>query len=193
MQSHPHQVIGYHSCDKDIGLRIISGEIELKESKNAWDWLGHGTYFWEDNPFRALEYAEEVRDRKQFNSGKIKIPFVIGAILELGNCLNLLAPSGTEVLRTTHESLKALVKVAGQKMPVNKKDNRALDCSVIRLAANTNKYDTVRTAFDEGEKIYAGTNFTARHHMQICVINQGCIKGFFLPRPLKTFNPHCFL
>jgi hypothetical protein len=28
--------------------RIVAGQTELKPSENAWDWLGHGIYFWED-------------------------------------------------------------------------------------------------------------------------------------------------
>jgi len=41
----PFQVFGYHSCDKTIGLQILNGEINIKASDNAWDWLGYGAYF----------------------------------------------------------------------------------------------------------------------------------------------------
>jgi hypothetical protein len=40
--------IGYHGCDRNLAGRIVAGETELKPSENAWDWLGHGIYFWED-------------------------------------------------------------------------------------------------------------------------------------------------
>ena len=63
--------------------------MHLNASANSWDWLGGGIYFWEQNPQRAFEYAKEVADGQQYNKIKIKLPFVLGAIIELGNCLNL--------------------------------------------------------------------------------------------------------
>jgi hypothetical protein len=54
----PFQVIGYHSCDRDLGLRLLRGDDQLKQSTNPWDWLGPGIYFWEQNPHKAMEYAD---------------------------------------------------------------------------------------------------------------------------------------
>jgi len=34
--------LGYHSCDREIGLKVLNGEAELKASDNSWDWLGGG-------------------------------------------------------------------------------------------------------------------------------------------------------
>jgi hypothetical protein len=31
----------------------------FKPSNNDYDWLGPGIYFWEANPLRGLEFAEE--------------------------------------------------------------------------------------------------------------------------------------
>src|SRR5439155_1194366 len=50
------------------------------------DWLGHGIYFWEDSYLRALRWAEEESKKSH---RKIDLPAVIGATIELGNCLNL--------------------------------------------------------------------------------------------------------
>ena len=63
---------------------------QLTASTNEWDWLGPGVYFWEQNPARALEYAIDSANNKQKNKVRIATPFVIGSIVELGNCLNLL-------------------------------------------------------------------------------------------------------
>ena len=82
----------FHSCDKEVGLKVLNGKAELKPSTNPWDWLGDGIYFWEQNPERALQYAMESSQNVQFNKKPIKTPFVIGAIIELGNCLNLVEP-----------------------------------------------------------------------------------------------------
>jgi hypothetical protein len=55
----PFQITGFHSCDREVELRVLNGEDQLKPSDNLWDWLGPGIYFWEQNPGRALEYAIE--------------------------------------------------------------------------------------------------------------------------------------
>lgn len=43
---------------------------------------------------------------------------------------------------------------------------------------------------NEERQIYKGSNFTDRLHIELCVINKDMIKGYFLPRPIHTFNPH---
>lgn len=82
-------------------------------------------------------------------------------------------------------------------MPKNKGDNRKLDCSVIQFIQQTRTtvsglkpFDTIRSSFLEGERAYPGSNFTTRQHIQICVQNKEMIKGYFLPRPLKEYNPN---
>ncbi len=82
---YPFNVTGFHSCDKEVGLKVLNGQDELIASQNSWDWLGEGIYFWEQDPVRALSYAIESSQRKQFNRIPIKIPFVLGAIVNLGN------------------------------------------------------------------------------------------------------------
>ena len=102
---HPLQVFGFHSCDREIGLALLHGEIDLKQSINSWDWLGSGIYFWEQNPGRALDYAVECAKGEQYFKGAIKNPFVIGAVINLGNCLNLLEAESAPILQTAYEGL----------------------------------------------------------------------------------------
>ena len=47
------RIIGYHATDEQTGERLLSGETYFKESRNSWDWLGHGAYFWEFGHQRA--------------------------------------------------------------------------------------------------------------------------------------------
>jgi len=191
----PFQVTGFHSCDREIGLRVLNGDADLKPSNNSWDWLAHGIYFWEQNPERALEYAIESAEGKQFNKVRIKTPFMIGATIELGNCLNLVEPRSLSILTEAYKGLKKLYEELEKKMPVNKDDNRALDCAVIKYIHQSRKennqppYDTIRSAFTEGGEAYPGASFTTRHHIQICVLNADLIKGYFLPRPVEHYNP----
>lgn len=78
----PFEIAAFHSCDREVGLRILNGEEDLIASENEWDWLGPGIYFWEQNPGRALEYAIECASGWQKNKTRIKTPFVLGAIYD---------------------------------------------------------------------------------------------------------------
>jgi hypothetical protein len=177
-------------------MSVLTGTKNLNKSTNPWDWLGNGVYFWEQNPSRALEYAIENSKGNQFNKVKIETPFVLGAIVELGECLNLVDQDGIQIVEEAYNGLEKTINEANLIMPVNKGDNRKLDCSVIqfihesRKIASESPFDTIRSPFSEGETIYPGSNFTKRQHIQICVQNLDMIKGFFLPRPLAKYNPN---
>lgn len=190
----PFQVTAFHSCDKEVGLSVLNGKNNLLPSNNRWDWLGEGIYFWEQNPYRALEYAKESSKGEQFNKVRIKNPFVLGALIDLGNCLNLVESQSLQILSEAYSGLQKLMDELDEPIPKNKGNNRALDCAVIKFVHQSRKgkyppFDTIRAAFSEGREAYPGANFTVRHHVQICVLNPEMIQGYFLPRPLSTFNP----
>ena len=196
-ESFPSFVLGFHGCDKAVGEKVISGGKELEFRKNPWDWLGNGIYFWELDPLLACEYAKDVAEGKQFSTGKITTPFVIGAIVDLGNCLNLPTTNGVKILKEGYEVYSGSIKKIGGILPQNKASNqRYLDCAVIEDIHQINKkkaysqYDTVRGAFSEGKEVYEGTSITMKNHIQICVRTTYCIKGYFLPKPIKEYNPY---
>ena len=76
----PNFVLGFHGCDRAVYEKVINKNERLNPSKNDFDWLGHGVYFWENNPKRAFEYALEMQKR----TGIIKNVAVIGAVIDLG-------------------------------------------------------------------------------------------------------------
>lgn len=80
-------VLGFHGTDESIVSSVLRGERDLKASENSYDWLRNGIYFWDNSPSRALAWAEELSKRPK---SKIKKPAVIGAIIDLGYCLDLL-------------------------------------------------------------------------------------------------------
>ena len=174
----------------------MNGKADLTPSENKWDWLANGIYFWEQNPTRALEYAVESALGKQRNKVQIQTPFVIGAIVELGICLNLIEPNSLGIVKEAYKGLSATYKQSGEQLPKNKGNNRALDCAVIKFLHQTRSaqglpaYDSIRCAFTEGEELYEGSNFSSRLHIQVCLINNDLIKGYFLPRPIAAFNPY---
>jgi hypothetical protein len=72
---------------------------------------------------------------------------------------------------------------------------RDLDCYVIETMHKMQKelleppFDTVRGVFPEGKELYPNAGFREKDHVQICVRNPNCIKGFFLPRTLDDDYP----
>jgi hypothetical protein len=181
-------VLGYHGCNRETGLRAITGEHDLLAQDRPYHWLGSGIYFWENDPERALEWAEEKSGR-----GELTDPFVIGAVINLGNRLDLQVRENAKLLQDAYLNLQALTLHAGGKMPTNRKarkdqrdDNvlRYLDCAIINHLRTLAKepFDTVRGLFIEGEPIYPGAEIFHKTHSEIAVCNAACIKGLFLPR-----------
>ncbi|MGM0377752.1 MAG: hypothetical protein ACQEQ0_13340 [Bacteroidota bacterium] len=51
-------ILGFHGCDKSVRDAVVAKKgVLLKPSKNDYDWLGNGVYFWENNCKRALDFA----------------------------------------------------------------------------------------------------------------------------------------
>ena len=82
-------VLGFHGTDETIVQEVLNGKSDLKSKNNSYDWLGHGIYFWDNSPGRALEWATQLSKRK---GSSIKKPAVIGAIIDLGYCLDYFLP-----------------------------------------------------------------------------------------------------
>ena len=50
-----------------------------------------------------------------------------------------------------------------------------------QLKPSENKYDSIRGVFIEGGEVYPGSEFVEKTHIQICIVNPNCIKGYFKP------------
>jgi hypothetical protein len=174
-------VLGYHGCDQSVAEKLLAGD-SFKKSQNDYDWLGWGIYFWEANPRRGLDFAAEAMKR---SGSKIRTPAVIGAVVDLGNCLDLMSAVGIDMVRAAYESLAQTLEAAGRKLPENRdRFRRQLDCAVIEqlhaiYEAQDGFIETVRAVFPEGHEIYPGAGFDAKTHVQISVRNHDCIKGVF--------------
>ena len=44
-------------------------------------------------------------------------------------------------------------------------------------------YDSIRGLFTEGKEVYPGSGFVEKTHVQLCIVNPNCIKGYFAPMP----------
>jgi len=185
----PSFIVGFHGCDEKVRNEIVSNHREMKPSCNKYDWLGQGFYFWENNYERALSFAEEQKQK-----GRIETPSVLGAYIDLGNCLDLLDSYHLTRLQTTFHKFKKSIELIGENMPVNKSVSesedlllRPLDCAVIEAhAAQTYPmFDSVRGVFWEGDDLYPGAGMREKNHIQISIRNINCIKCFFIPRELR--------
>lgn len=184
-------VLGYHGCERSVADRVLMGNDTLRKSEKRYDWLGSGIYFWEHGPERAMDWAVEQKRR-----GKITTPAVVGAVIHLGNCLDMMDTQSTSVLADAFPRFLESQRELGQKTPVNRplqEDDadlalRHLDCSVINWLTGvfdsdpeSPKYDSVRGLFQEAEPAFEGSSIRKKSHIQLAIRNPACIIGYFRP------------
>lgn len=172
-------VLGFHGCNRKTYNDVLHEHHGLKTSNNTYDWLGNGIYFWENSLSRAIDWASS-----KFEEGDA---FVIGAVMDLGYCLNLTDYGSSQILKSGYEILCEDYKNTRKELSKNrgKRGNdvllRDLDCAVVQRVHQLNKelnksaYDSVRGVFTEGYSVYDGSGFMEKTHIQICVVNPNCI------------------
>lgn len=189
-------ILGFHGCCETLRKEIILDPTKtLIMSEKPYDWLGHGAYFWEYNEDRALQWAQESAKKAK---SKIENPAVLGAVIDLGHCFDLLDDRYLKLLKLGYNTMVESLKKSGTQIPQNKpfknsKDLliRDLDCASIEAVHALNKlnkqapFDSVRGVFFEGKKLYPNAGFREKNHIQIAIINPNCIKGYFIPRKIK--------
>ena len=147
---------------------------------NDYDWLGNGVYFWANNAERALQWAEDHKKEK---------PAIIGAVIDLGYCMDLIDSEFLKELREAFGVLKKTIELTGKEMPKNEgttpdKLLRKLDCAVIQTACQINSdagflYDSVRGVFWEG------MNYIPMHFLKRRIISKFV---FVTPTVLKVIS-----
>lgn len=145
-------------------------------------------YFWEWDYARAYEWAKENKGEKDAS--------VVGAAIELGDCLDLTTLGGTLAVKAAFNDFEASMRRSGESLPQNKDPKthphtsgdlslRFLDRAVITHLQNNMKaagirdYDTLRALFPEGGELYPGSGFLKKTHVQIAVRNIDNIRGVF--------------
>lgn len=183
-------------------MGLLSGRIPIadwKVSRNDYDWLGEGIYFWEHSPERAWQWARDAAERNR-RKGKRFTAAVVGAVIQLGSCLDLTDADWAWALTEAYAITRRVYRTKRWSLPRNtgpKPDLgcRKRDCLVVnecvrvldtyaRSAENTGglqPIQTVRAPFFEGEPLYPGAMFRSLSHIQVAVRNTACILGVFLP------------
>lgn len=193
-------VYGFHGCDQSIKDAILHQGSSFKISDNPYDWLGTGIYFWENDPVRAYEFADDASRNPKQTKGSITNPAVIGAVIDLGHCCDLTKRENVAMLKIANETYLASVGgedyAAKNKGKTEDRIGRFRDCAVInmlheiiRVNPAYTPFDTVRSMFFEGDVIYPTSFFHEQTHIQICVRNPNCIKAVFDPRTVDSSYP----
>lgn len=157
-------VVAYHGCERAVAERILDGRTTLQPSVNDYDWLGTGIYFWEYGPERALHFARE----KLRRDGQLRRrATVVGALIQLGRCFDLLDTRFTEDVAAAYPLFRSHLRSLGVPMPENGGPTpdrllRRRDCAFLNwyfewMARRGTDYDVVRCAFTEGGRAFPGS------------------------------------
>lgn len=167
---------GYHITSAEAAEKILDEGFE--QSRNTYDWLGRGVYFFQEAPDFALHWGAS--DRKV---GQFADPVVLGADIHFQGFMDLLDWTWGQALHKTFDALDA-ANDAGfrhaqslqkpMQFGVDERQGHWLDQYVIEATAKTagldgNEIRGVRSVFFEGQLIYPGSHIADRQHLQIAV------------------------
>ena len=177
-------VVGYHGTRLETARKIVQLDEPFTPSENDYDWLGPGVYFWEYAPKRAWEWA-----RNQFKTDKIA---VLGAMIRLGNCFDLLDPDNLETLASHHDQIEKDLEGTDEALPKNYQANKYRDCAVFRslfleFEDRKEPIDTCRAVFVPSEsakkdRLWSHSGLFRGAHIQLCVRSIENILGVWMVR-----------
>jgi hypothetical protein len=163
------RAIGYHGTSIEAVQRILSSGFQI--SRNEYDWLGDGAYFFQDAPARAREWAEQ-----RFGTDAA----VVGAEIDLVDCIDLLDIGWQAVVEQSYADLLLRLQASGQPIPHQTSGAHRLDRAVVNHTVGLLQragipVRTVRAAFAEGKPLFPGSGLWSRAHVQIAVRDAGAV------------------
>jgi hypothetical protein len=163
------RAIGFHGTSIERAERILAEGFQA--SRNEYDWLGDGAYFFQDGKVRAAEWA-----RQQFGDDSA----VIGAELELTDCVDLLDPHWHDAVRESYSGFVEGLRKEGLSPPrqtagAHRLDRAVLNRAVEILETRGERVRSVRGVFVEGEPLFPGSALFSRAHIQIAVRDASAI------------------
>ncbi len=180
--------MGYHGTSRAKAEAIVRTQA-FSPSRNRFDWLGHGVYFWEYAPKQALWWAQQ---RYKDDAA------VVASMIRLGNCLDLLDPDNAKSLLRFHDDLESTAANEGRALPRNSNVRKYRDCYVLEAfyAEATPSLDCSRGVYvptpgaagesGGGYRLWERSWLTLDSHIQICVRPESvasCILGTW---PVKS-------
>jgi hypothetical protein len=117
--------------------------------------------------------------------GEYARPAVVGAVIDLRHCLDLVSRWDLDLVRAAHRSFTHFQKRSGLPIPKNRSAPgqpdadrvlRYLDCAVLK------HLHSILDAQAADDRLYPGSGIRRKSHTQIAVRNDACIQGLFWPR-----------
>jgi len=169
-------IIGFHGTTVEAADEFVSGK-PFNLSENDDDWFGKGIYFWEYGHRQAWWWTRKFKKHSK--------PAVVGAVIRLGNCLDLLDPGNVKLLKEFQASLMEKLGEASVELPTNERHHRNLDCAVFNYLYRQSdlsdcSIDSARAAYvptDEKKRIWKGSWIYDGAQIQVCVRNPKNILG----------------
>lgn len=158
----------FHGTSVKNGTQILSTGV-FPQADYPGSWLGPGTYFWEGDRDRAVQFAS-----RRFGANYM----VLQTQLKLGRCLDMTQSKWVPFVRTAYDSLALQRRHHKDAMPRNVGRKHFLDFQVIsHLCKTQGDFDTIRCAFRDGSRIYPGAGFFDLSQVMIVVRNPTMIVG----------------
>ena len=175
-------IVAFHGTTRSVAERLVDGG-DFAPSGRSYEWLGTGVYFWEYAPKQAWRWARDHR--------KASDPAVVGAMLRLGNCLDLLDPENVRWLKRIHDDMMENWRRSRAQVPRNHRDRKSLDCAVFnwiyaRSDAASTPIETSRAVYvptDKAKRVWAGSWIYEESHIQVCVREPKNILALWHVRP----------
>jgi hypothetical protein len=163
-------VIGYHGTSESAAASVLLDGFQF--SRNDYDWLGDGVYFFQDAPLRAWEWA-----RQQHGDAAA----VIRSMVRLEDCLDLVDIAWNAYLKEAYLAIVDAARRTGTPLPRQTIGAHRLDRAVVNyavgfLAERGIVVRTVRGAFAEGNPVFPGSAILNRSHIQIAIRDQSLIE-----------------
>jgi len=202
-----HLLVAYHGCDVTVRDALVKGTLaHLDESKNRYDWLGPGVYFFEGDAQRALRFAQASRDNpaKVYTARPIATASVVGAILRVHTWLDMTTQDGLTEFSAAYDLMLRSMESEDVPPPTNEAASpddtdillRHLDKSVfnyihqVRHEHNAPPYQAVRAAFRQGKELAPRSGFHEGTHLQLALRDPSCVVGWFLPSGQRLYTDH---
>jgi hypothetical protein len=175
-------IVAYHGTTVSEADRLVDGQA-FKPSSKPTEWLGHGVYFWEYAPKQAWWWAREVRKHSE--------PAVVGAMIRLGNCLDLLDPENVRILRRAYDDIVPQWMEAKKPVPRNVLSRKGMDCAILNWVyaesdTAENEIETSRGVYvptNKAKRVWPGSWIYDEAHIQVCVREQRNILAVWHVRP----------
>jgi hypothetical protein len=193
----PLRVVAYHGTSGSAARAILAEGFVV--SANRYDWLGDGTYFFQEVegfPHSGLEHAWAWALRQHGAD-----PAVLRATIELVDCLDLLDHGWASRLRSVHDALAERAKRMGRDLPRQAGGNHGLDRLLVNylvgvLADAGRPIRSVRGCFGEDERAaFPRSSLFDLTHVQIAVrdatvvVDLERVEGQPPPPPVPWITP----